>query len=200
MPLSVPFENSYTLLPERMYARLSPTPVANPELLAFNYPLAQELGITGTENETELAEVFSGNTVPNGTDPIAQAYAGHQFGNFVPSLGDGRAILLGEVIDTNGQRKDIQLKGSGRTPFSRNGDGRAWLGPVLREYVVSEAMHALGIPTTRSLAAVSTGETIMRQEGSVPSAVITRVASSHIRIGTFSTSRHEETTKQSTRF
>lgn len=185
MPLNVPFENSYAQLPERMYARLNPTPVRMPELLAFNRPLANELGISGTESATELAQIFAGNIIPEGADPISQAYAGHQFGNFVPSLGDGRAVLLGEVIDTNGQRKDIQLKGSGRTPFSRNGDGRAWLGPALREYVVSEAMHALGIPTSRALAAVTTGETIVRQEGAVPGAVITRVASSHIRIGTF---------------
>jgi serine/tyrosine/threonine adenylyltransferase len=131
-----------------------------------------------------LAAIFAGNVIPPGAEPIAMAYAGHQFGNFVPQLGDGRAILLGEVVDRNGERRDIQLKGAGRTQFSRRGDGRAALGPVLREYLVSEAMHALGIPTTRALAAVSTGETVFRDR-QLPGAVLTRVASSHIRIGTF---------------
>ena len=131
-----------------------------------------------------MAAVFGGNVIPPGAEPIAMAYAGHQFGNFVPQLGDGRAILLGEVVDRNGERRDVQLKGAGRTPFSRGGDGRAALGPVLREYLVSEAMHALGIPTTRALAAVSTGETVFRDR-QLPGAVLTRVASSHIRIGTF---------------
>ena len=132
----------------------------------------------------ELAEIFAGNVTPLGAEPIAMAYAGHQFAHFVPLLGDGRAILLGEVLDRNGARRDIQLKGSGLTPFSRRGDGRAALGPVLREYLVSEAMHALGVPTTRALAAVSTGEPVHR-EGRLPGAVLTRVAASHLRIGTF---------------
>lgn len=185
MPLKIPFDNSYAHLPDRFYARVDPIPALKPTLLAFNSKLAEELGISGTENPDVLAEVFGGVTPPEGSEPLAQAYAGHQFGNFVPSLGDGRAVLLGEVIGQDGQRRDIQLKGSGRTPFSRGGDGRAWLGPVLREYVISEAMHAMGIPSTRALAAVSTGDTILRQEGGVPGAVVTRVALSHLRIGTF---------------
>ncbi|MEQ9693912.1 protein adenylyltransferase SelO [Shimia sp. SDUM112013] len=179
MALQIPFDNSYARLPDRLFARVAPVPVAAPELLAFNHPLARELGITGTEDIDELARVFGGNTVPDGADPLAQLYAGHQFGHWNPQLGDGRAVLLGEVAGF-----DLQLKGSGRTPYSRNGDGRAWIGPVLREFVVSEAMHALGIPTTRALAAVATGETI-RRETELPGAVLTRVASSHIRVGTF---------------
>jgi serine/tyrosine/threonine adenylyltransferase len=183
-PIAV-FSNSYARLPEHFFARLSPTPVAKPRLIKFNESLAAELGIDtrGLEPD-ELAAVFAGNVVPPGAEPIAMAYAGHQFGNFVPQLGDGRAILLGEVVAYNGERRDIQLKGAGRTPFSRRGDGRAALGPVLREYLVSEAMHALGIPTTRALAAVSTGEAVFRDR-QLPGAVLTRVASSHIRIGTF---------------
>ena len=183
-PIAV-FSNSYARLPEHFFARLSPTPVAKPRLIFFNESLAAELGVDtrGLEPD-ELAAVFAGNVIPPGAEPIAMAYAGHQFGNFVPQLGDGRAILLGEVVDRNGERRDIQLKGAGRTPFSRRGDGRAALGPVLREYLVSEAMHALGIPTTRALAAVSTGETVFRDR-QLPGAVLTRVASSHIRIGTF---------------
>ena len=154
-------------------------------LIKFNESLASELGVDtrGLEPD-ELAAVFGGNVIPPGAEPIAMAYAGHQFGNFVPQLGDGRAILLGEVVDRNGERRDIQWKGAGRMPFSRGGDGRAALGPVLREYLVNEAMHALGIPTTRALAAVSTGETVFRDR-QLPGAVLTRVASSHIRIGTF---------------
>jgi serine/tyrosine/threonine adenylyltransferase len=179
------FSNSYARLPEHFFARLSPTPVAKPHLIKFNESLAAELGIdTRGLVPDELAEVFGGNVTPPGAEPIAMAYAGHQFGNFLPQLGDGRAILLGEVVDRNGNRRDVQLKGAGRTPFSRRGDGRASLGPVLREYLVSEAMHALGIPTTRALAAVSTGETVFRDR-QLPGAVLTRVASSHIRIGTF---------------
>ncbi len=179
----IPFQNSYATLPPRFHARMAPTPVQDPQLLAFNQDLAQELGLTpGTP--AEMAQIFAGNALPDGADPLAQAYAGHQFGGFSPQLGDGRAILLGEVIDTLGTRRDIQLKGSGRTPFSRNGDGRAWLGPVLREYVLSEAMHALGVPTTRALAAVSTGERVQRERG-LPGAILTRVAASHIRVGTF---------------
>jgi uncharacterized protein YdiU (UPF0061 family) len=183
-PIAV-FSNSYARLPEHFFARLSPTPVTKPRLVKFNESLASELGVDtrGLEPD-ELAAIFAGNVIPAGAEPIAMAYAGHQFGNFVPQLGDGRAILLGEVVDRNGKRRDIQLKGAGQTPFSRGGDGRAALGPVLREYLVSEAMHALGIPTTRALAAVSTGETVFRDR-QLPGAVLTRVASSHIRIGTF---------------
>jgi uncharacterized protein YdiU (UPF0061 family) len=157
------FSNSYARLPEHFFARLPPTPVAKPSLIKFNESLASELGldIRGLEPE-ELAAIFAGNVIPPGAEPIAMAYAGHQFGNFVPQLGDGRAILLGEVVDRNGERRDIQLKGAGRTPFSRRGDGRAALGPVLREYLVSEAMHALGIPTTWARAAVSTVEAVFR--------------------------------------
>jgi uncharacterized protein YdiU (UPF0061 family) len=176
--------NSYATLPERFYAALAPTPVKAPRLLAFNRPLAGELGLDADILAPHAAEIFSGNRVPAGAMPLALAYAGHQFGHFVPQLGDGRAILLGEVTDRNGVRRDVQLKGSGRTPFSRSGDGRAALGPVLREYLVSEAMHALGIPTTRSLAAVLTGEAVYRDDV-LPGAVLTRVAASHVRVGTF---------------
>jgi uncharacterized protein YdiU (UPF0061 family) len=179
------FDNSYVRLPERFYARLDPTPVSAPRLLKLNEALARELGLDPEMLATPQAlEVLAGNRIAVGSQPIALAYAGHQFGNFVPQLGDGRAILLGEVVDRAGVRRDIQLKGSGRTPFSRGGDGRAALGPVLREYIVSEAMSALGIPTTRSLAAVATGEPVMR-ETALPGAVLTRVATSHIRVGTF---------------
>lgn len=157
--------------------------VPDPRLVVFNRDLADELGLALPDDE-RLARIFSGNELPDGAAPSAQAYAGHQFGNFVPLLGDGRALLLGEVIDRQGRRRDIQLKGSGRTPFSRGGDGKAALGPVLREYLISEAMHALGIPSTRSLAAVTTAETLWRK-GEVPGAVLTRVAASHIRVGTF---------------
>ncbi len=172
------FDNSYARLPDRLFTRLDPTPVAEPRLIAFNDALAAELGIAKPSEET-LANIFSGNEIPDGAEPLAQLYAGHQFGHWNPQLGDGRAILLGEVAG-----RDIQLKGSGRTPYSRMGDGRAWLGPVLREYVVSEAMHALGIPTTRALAAVTTGEPVYR-EAELPGAILTRVAASHIRVGTF---------------
>ena len=182
MTLHIPFDNSYARLPEGFFARQKPTPVRAPALVAWNDALAADLGITG--EDPALAALFSGNALPAGAEPIAQLYAGHQFGSFNPQLGDGRAILLGEVVDSSGTRRDIQLKGSGQTPFSRMGDGRAWLGPVLREYVVSEAMHALGVPTTRALAAVRTGETVLR-EGPMPGAVLTRVAASHIRVGTF---------------
>ncbi|MFN3145800.1 MAG: protein adenylyltransferase SelO [Paracoccaceae bacterium] len=185
MTLHIPFVNAYAALPDRFYARLAPTPVAAPGLIRVNHALAQELGIDPAALETpEGVAVLAGNAVPAGADPLAQAYAGHQFGGWVPQLGDGRAILLGDIIDSNGLRRDIQLKGAGRTPFSRMGDGRAWLGPVIREYLVSEAMHALGIPTTRALAAVTTGEQVLR-EAVLPGAVLTRVASSHIRVGTF---------------
>jgi uncharacterized protein YdiU (UPF0061 family) len=184
-PHAWPLDNSYARLPDRFYARLAPTPVATPKLLKLNRPLALQLGLDPAALASpEGVAMLAGNTLPAGAEPIALAYAGHQFGNFVPQLGDGRALLLGEVIDNTGVRRDIQLKGSGPTPFSRRGDGRAALGPVLREYIISEAMYALGIPTTRSLAAVSTGEPVYR-ETALPGAVLTRVASSHIRVGTF---------------
>src|SRR6476620_2783424 len=185
MTFHFPFENTYARLPDRFYARVAPTPVRAPRLIHLNTELALNLGLdpdwlAGPEG----LEVLAGRDVPKAAEPIAMAYAGHQFGHFVPQLGDGRAILLGEVIDRQGVRRDIQLKGSGPTPFSRGGDGRAALGPVLREYVVSEAMAALGIPTTRALAAVATGEEVIRDEV-FPGAVLTRVASSHVRVGTF---------------
>jgi protein adenylyltransferase len=164
---------------------VTPTPVASPRLVKLNRRLAEQLRLDpDLLDSPEGAEILSGKRLPDGAEPIAMAYAGHQFGHFVPQLGDGRAILLGEVIDKDGTRRDIQLKGSGPTPFSRRGDGRAALGPVLREYIVSEAMFALGIPTTRSLAAVITGESVMR-ETVLPGAVLTRVAASHVRVGTF---------------
>ena len=153
------FDNSYAQLPERFYASLPPSPVPSPRLIRLNEVLARHLGLDPGQLSNESGiEILSGNRVPDGATPLAMAYAGFQFGGWVPQLGDGRAILLGEVIDADGVRRDIQLKGAGRTPFSRMGDGRAVLGPVLREYIVSEAMAALGIPTTRSLAAVFTGE------------------------------------------
>lgn len=177
--------STYAGLPERFFARVNPMPVAKPRLLRFNQGLSLELGLDmGGLDAEALAGVFSGNVIPQGLEPVAMAYAGHQFGQFVPQLGDGRAILLGEAQDRAGVRRDIQLKGSGRTPYSRGGDGRAALGPVLREYLVSEAMHALGIPTTRALAAVTTGESVFR-EGALPGAILTRVAASFVRVGTF---------------
>jgi uncharacterized protein YdiU (UPF0061 family) len=179
------FDNSYARLPERFFAQLPPTPVMAPRLIRLNDSLARGLGLSPEALKTpEGVAVLAGNRIPEGSEPLAMAYAGHQFGNFVPQLGDGRALLLGEVIDREERRRDIQLKGSGPTPFSRQGDGRAALGPVLREYIVSEAMAALGIPTTRTLAAVETGETV-RRETPLPGAVLTRVAASHIRVGTF---------------
>lgn len=178
------FDNSYARLPEAFYARLGPTPVAKPQLVVFNRALADELALGPVEaDEAELAALFAGNRVPDRATPLAQAYAGHQFGHFT-MLGDGRAIVLGEHVAPDGRRVDIQLKGSGPTPFSRRGDGRAALGPMLREYVVSEAMHALGIPTSRSLAVVTTGEKVYREE-ILAGAVLTRVAASHLRVGTF---------------
>lgn len=174
------FDNSYARLPDRFYVKLDPTPVAHPETLRVNDALARELGFDPADFS---AEVLTGNRLLDGSEPLAQAYAGHQFGGWVPQLGDGRALLLGEVTGDFG-RRDVQLKGSGVTPFSRNGDGRAWLGPVMREYIVSEAMHALNIPTTRALGAALTGERVQRERG-YPGAVLTRVASSHIRVGTF---------------
>lgn len=184
MTLHIPFDNTYARLPGRFFRAVRPVAVRAPRLIRFNAGLAAELGIAPGAPE-DLAQAFSGNRLPDGATPLAQAYAGHQFGGFSPQLGDGRAVLLGEVVDRAGRRRDIQLKGSGQTPFSRMGDGRAWLGPVLREYVVSEAMHAMGIPTTRALAAVTTGEPVHRQDGARPGAVLTRVAASHIRVGTF---------------
>ncbi|OAN69095.1 hypothetical protein A8B78_21765 [Jannaschia sp. EhC01] len=184
MPAAFPFDNTYAALPDRFFTRQSPRPVADPALIAVNRPLAERLGITLGDNDAELAQLFAGNVVPMGAAPLAQVYAGHQFGGWSPQLGDGRAVMLGEVVAPDGARFDIQLKGAGQTPYSRRGDGRAWLGPVIREYIVSEAMAALGIPTTRALAAVTTGEVVLR-EGRMPGAVLTRVAASHIRVGTF---------------
>jgi uncharacterized protein YdiU (UPF0061 family) len=173
------FEHSYSALAPRFYARVQPAPVQNPQLVIFNRSLAEALELQADAVEREAASIFSGNRLPEDSIPLAMAYAGHQFGGFVPQLGDGRAILLGEI-----KGRDIQLKGSGRTPFSRGGDGRAALGPMLREYLISEAMHALGIPTTRSLAVVTTGEHVIRED-LLPGAILTRVAASHIRVGTF---------------
>lgn len=178
------FEHRYATLPEPLSVECAATPVAHPELIAFNAPLAAELGADEIPDEATLAAWFSGNQAMPSARPRALGYAGHQFGNFVPQLGDGRALLLGEVVDQHGKRRDVQLKGSGRTPFSRGGDGRSPLGPVLREYLVSEFMAAMGIPTTRALAAVTSGERVVRQLPE-PGAVFTRVASSHIRVGTF---------------
>ena len=182
--MRIQFEHSYSALAPRIYARVGPTPVANPQLVVFNRCLAKELGLDPDVIEREAAAMLSGNQLPDDSNPIAMAYAGHQFGNFVPQLGDGRAILLGELKGRDGALRDLQLKGAGLTPFSRNGDGRAALGPTLREYLISEALHALGIPTTRSLAVVTTGEQVFR-EGVLPGAVLTRVAASHVRVGTF---------------
>ncbi len=179
------FDNTYAEQMQGFYTPCHSANAPSPTLIKFNYELAAQLGLPlNSLSETELAAIFSGNHSPDGAFPIAQVYAGHQFGGFSQQLGDGRALLLGEVIDAQGQRFDIQLKGSGRTPYSRGGDGKAALGPVLREYIVSEAMYALGIPTTRALAAVTTGEQVMRTEP-LPGGVFTRVAASHIRIGTF---------------
>ncbi len=185
MILHFPFDNSYARLPDRFYARLDPTPVSGPALIKVNRDLALRLRLDPDALATpEGVAVLAGNVVPDGAEVLAMAYAGHQFGNFVPQLGDGRALLLGEVVDVDGRRCDIQLKGSGPTPFSRRGDGRAAIGPVLREYVVSEAMAALGVPTTRALAAVTTGDTVFRDRP-LPGAVIARVATSFVRVGTF---------------
>ncbi len=175
------WDHSYATLPELFFARVRPVPVREPRLLILNRPLAHSLGLDPASLGN--AEIFAGNAIPQGAEPIAQAYAGHQFGHFT-NLGDGRAILLGEHLTPDGGRFDIQLKGSGRTPYSRGGDGRAAVGPMLREYLISEAMHALGIPTTRSLAVAATGEEVVRT-GMLPGAILTRVAASHIRVGTF---------------
>ncbi|MEO9786172.1 MAG: protein adenylyltransferase SelO family protein, partial [Aurantimonas coralicida] len=175
MNAQIPFDNSYARLPADFYAQVAPAVVDAPQLIKVNRALAAELGIDADMLETpEGVDMLAGKRLPEGAEPIAMAYAGHQFGHFVPQLGDGRAILLGEVVDTAGRRRDLQLKGAGRTPFSRGGDGRAALGPVMREYIVSEAMAALGVPTTRALAAVTTGESVFR-ETLLPGAVLTRV-------------------------
>ena len=179
------FSNRYARLSGQFYAQVKPTPVRAPGLIKVNHTLAKELGLDSAVLESpDGVAMLAGNAIPPGAEPLAQAYAGHQFGYLNPQLGDGRAILLGEIVDRNGRPRDIQLKGSGPTPFSRNGDGRAAVGPVLREYIVSEAMHALGIKTTRALAAVTTGEPVYR-EVELPGAILTRVAASHVRIGTF---------------
>lgn len=184
-PPDLKFDNSYARLPDRFYERVKPTTVPEPTLLKLNVSLAEQLGLSPETLQSPAGlAILAGNEIPNDAEPIAAAYAGHQFGNFVPKLGDGRAILLGEINNTSGERRDIQLKGSGPTPFSRRGDGRAALGPVLREYLISEAMAALGIPTTRALAAVATGESVFR-EIELPGAILTRIAASHIRVGTF---------------
>ncbi len=178
------FDNTYVRLPDSLYVRQKPVPVKAPAIALLNHELARSLGLDAERLDSpQGAAVFAGNSLPSGADPIAQAYAGHQFGHFT-MLGDGRAILLGEHVTPGGERFDIQLKGSGQTPFSRRGDGRAALGPMLREYIVSEAMHGLGIPTTRSLAVATTGEPVFR-ETPLAGAVLTRVAGSHIRVGTF---------------
>jgi serine/tyrosine/threonine adenylyltransferase len=184
-PIHFRFENTYARLPERFYARLNPKPVADPRLVKLNVELARSLGLDlDALASAQGVEILAGNHVAEGSEPLALAYAGHQFGHFVPQLGDGRANLLGEVLGRDGVRYDIQLKGSGPTPFSRRGDGRAALGPVLREYILSEAMAALGVPTTRALAVVTTGERVFR-ETVLPGAVLTRIAVSHLRVGTY---------------
>nr|WP_307233246.1 YdiU family protein [Pararhizobium capsulatum] len=180
----IPFDNSYARLPDPFFSKVAPKPVSEPWLIKFNTRLSDELGLDTASLLRDGAAIFSGNDLPDGAEPVAMAYAGHQFGQFVPLLGDGRAILIGEVVDRSGTRRDIQLKGAGQTPYSRRGDGRAALGPVLREYIVSEAMHAFGIPATRALAAVVTGDPVYR-EHILPGAVFTRVAASHVRVGTF---------------
>ena len=178
------FDNTYSKLPESFISKISPIPVKSPELTIFNYNLAEKLGLNFSSIEkNDLSKLFSGNLLPEGSKSIAQAYAGHQFGHFT-MLGDGRAVLMGEHVSKNNERFDIQFKGSGQTPFSRNGDGRAALGPMLREYIISEAMHSLNVPTTRSLAVVKTGEDVVR-ENILQGAILTRVASSHLRVGTF---------------
>ncbi len=181
MNAQFPFDNTYSTLPNQFFHKQKPAKVTKAELIACNFQLAKELEIKLPSSGLEL--IFSGQMIPDGADPLAQAYAGHQFGYYSPQLGDGRALLLGE-LNTKSGRYDIQLKGSGTTPYSRSGDGLSWLGPVLREYIVSEAMHHLGIPTTRSLAAVKTGDKVLR-ETVLPGAILTRVAKSHIRVGTF---------------
>jgi uncharacterized protein YdiU (UPF0061 family) len=183
--LQIPFNNRYVALGDQFYVKTAPAAVSRPGLIQFNEALARELGFSARDHDAaDIAAVFAGNVIPGGAEPIAMAYAGHQFGHFVPQLGDGRAILLGEIGSNDGASLGVHLKGSGRTHFSRNGDGRAALGPVLREYLVSEAMHKLNVPTTRALAAVTTGEQVFREQ-ILPGAVITRVARSFVRVGTF---------------
>ncbi|MBL8378973.1 MAG: YdiU family protein [Burkholderiales bacterium] len=183
--LTFDFDNTYARELAGFYAAWKPAPAPAPRLMYFNSELAAELGLPAElPAPSELAQLFAGNRLPDGAEPLAQAYAGHQFGGFSPRLGDGRALLLGEVIDRSGRRRDIAFKGSGRTPFSRGGDGKAAVGPMLREVIIGEAMHALGIPTTRALAVAATGEHVMR-ELPLPGAVLTRVAASHLRVGTF---------------
>ena len=183
--MHIPFNNRYVALGDAFYVKTKPTPVATPRLIKFNDELARTLGLsTSGIDEKELAALFSANVIPAGAEPLAMAYAGHQFGSFNPQLGDGRAILLGEVCTPEGVRFEMQLKGSGRTFYSRGGDGRAALGPVLREYLLSEAMAKLNVPTTRALAAVTTGEQVAREQ-LLPGGVITRIASSFVRVGTF---------------
>ena len=191
---SLRLESTYANLPGIFYTRLSPVPVSKPKVVIFNQKLAEEMGLDLTHfNGQQKAGLLAGNLIPEGCTPFAQAYAGHQFGNFT-MLGDGRAIILGEHLSRSGKRFDIQYKGSGRTPYSRGGDGRAALGPMLREYIISEAMHSLGIPTTRSLAVISTGETVYRED-ELPGAILNRIASSHIRVGTFQfAALHQEKT------
>ncbi|MFP6892923.1 MAG: protein adenylyltransferase SelO family protein, partial [Opitutales bacterium] len=178
------FDNTYGHLPKEFHAKLSPVSAPKPEMVILNLPLATEMGLdfSGLSADSQAA-LFAGNTIADGAEPLAQAYAGHQFGHFT-MLGDGRAILLGEHLTPSGQRLDVQFKGSGRTPYSRGGDGRAAIAPMLREYLISEAMHALNVPTTRSLAVVTSGETVHR-ETDLPGAILTRIASSHIRVGTY---------------
>ena len=187
-------ENSYTSLPHCFYTLQLPEPVSAPTLLSFNKSLAKEIGLNVDIPQENLTEFFSGNQTSSSAHPLALAYAGHQFGHFVPCLGDGRAVLLGEVPTPDNRRIDMQLKGSGRTPYSRNGDGKSALGPVIREYIVAEAMHHLGVPTTRPLAAVATGEQVLR-ETPLPGGVLTRTAASHLRIGTFEYARTQENSK-----
>ena len=178
-------EHSWAQLPPLMHTAVAPLPVAAPQCIVFNNALATQLGLDARAVEAHAAQLFSGNALPDDAQPLAMAYAGHQFGGFSPQLGDGRAHLLGELRDLQGQRHDLHLKGSGRTPYSRGGDGRAALGPMLREYVISVAMYALGIPTTRSLAVISTGEAVLREDGPLPGAILVRTAASHLRVGSF---------------
>ena len=179
------FTNRYATLGDKFYVKTRPSPVADPVLIKFNQSLAQEMGLTTVDmDEQAITSLFAGNAVPKGAEPLAMVYAGHQFGNFVPQLGDGRALLLGDLVSPDGVSRDIHLKGSGQTAYSRNGDGRAALGPVLREYLVSEAMAKLGVPTTRALAAVTTGEQVVREQ-MLPGGIITRLATSFVRVGTF---------------
>jgi len=193
--IRIPFDNRFIRLGEPFFTRVQPTPVMNPSLIRFNSELASGLGIDiAASNDAELAEIFSGNKIPPGAEPLAMAYAGHQFGHFVPQLGDGRAIWLGELRAPDSKRYDVQLKGSGRTAYSRGGDGRAALGPVLREYLVSEAMHRLGVPSTRALAAVATGEPVAR-ERPLPGGVFESERSNILRhVATLSQSRSWPTT------